>query len=364
MPATQPRRLVVIIQVPPFSPSRPLGGAEAVAADLANGLAGRGDAEVRVLCGAWPDQRRPPRRRWSATLSSEPAFPISRQWRESGRPLLDLRLAAERLLDRADAVVCFERAPEGFDRPYTTVLGGIAYRHCTEAISDGGWTRLIVPSSLVRQHAVGLRPTRAREVFVVPNGVDARIFKLAARTRPRSDALIGLLASRPDPEKGLERAVRVLHDGTADGQRSRLFCFEQDSALTSAPTGAGTARVELCVLPWKRRPQLASMYRRADVTLCVGDGPEGFGLAAAESVACGTPVLSRDRGFVPQLLPPGHGIVTLNSLGDRPDELLPVLRQAAKDARSRGSAQIHARYALGRFVSEMRTLLLSEQQVR
>lgn len=33
----------------------------------------------------------------------------------------------------------------------------------------------------------------------------------------------------------------------------------------------------------------AGVYRQADMTLCLGNAAEGFGLVAAESVACGTP---------------------------------------------------------------------------
>jgi glycosyltransferase involved in cell wall biosynthesis len=52
---------------------------------------------------------------------------------------------------------------------------------------------------------------------------------------------------------------------------------------------------------------MAELFASADLTLCLGSAPEGFGLVCVESVLCGTPVLARDAGAQLSLLPPGHG---------------------------------------------------------
>lgn len=53
---------------------------------------------------------------------------------------------------------------------------------------------------------------------------------------------------------------------------------------------------------------MPALYHEADLTLCLSEIPEGFGLAAAESVASGTPVLATRSGFLGRMLPAGHGL--------------------------------------------------------
>src|SRR5207249_2097482 len=67
--------------------------------------------------------------------------------------------------------------------------------------------------------------------------------------------------------------------------------------------------VTVADLPWRARDAMPELYRQADLTICFSGIPEGFNLAAVESIACGTPVLAWPAGALGTLFPPGHGIV-------------------------------------------------------
>lgn len=55
----------------------------------------------------------------------------------------------------------------------------------------------------------------------------------------------------------------------------------------------------------KQGADLLSAYRAADVVLIPSDFEESFCLVAAESLACGTPVVASDRGALPDTVGPG-----------------------------------------------------------
>jgi glycosyltransferase involved in cell wall biosynthesis len=93
------------------------------------------------------------------------------------------------------------------------------------------------------------------------------------------------------------------------------------------------AGVDVQVLPWHPREAMPDLYRRADLTVCFSGVPEGFGLTAVESVACGTPVLAWPAGAVAELLPAGHGLVLAERDATPPEWAAATQRAVAVGAR-------------------------------
>ncbi len=138
---------------------------------------------------------------------------------------------------------------------------------------------------------------------VVHNGLDLR----GAPFRPdeeRGDELC--FVGRMVPEKGIVEAIDVAR---RSGRR----------LLVAAKVGAGAAEVDYhrqVVEPAMRTAdveylgELSSADRdlllaRCHATLMPGAWPEPFGLVAIESLACGTPVLSRPVGALPEIVREG-----------------------------------------------------------
>jgi glycosyltransferase involved in cell wall biosynthesis len=205
----------------------------------------------------------------------------------------------------------------------------------------------IVPSDYLRrciQATVGESGLRQLEpVEVIPNGIDLDVYtpgKGSQRRRnhvpngaqrsdgversddterpdrqnglvevaPRRPGEIVLLhPHRPDPRKGIEQALQVVQAlrSQRTPQEARLVRLlvprhvdaRADPGVAAYYEDVERRARELGVAdsiefhPWYDEPGMAALYRFADVTLCLGNFIESFGLTAYESLACGTPVV-------------------------------------------------------------------------
>jgi glycosyltransferase involved in cell wall biosynthesis len=358
-----PAARVGILLVPDFTPHRPLGGAEAIADCLARRLSEH--CEVVVFHGHPPDEPASPEpRRHGPTLEAVAAFPRTGPVCYGGTLGLALAPAVARRLADCHVLLSFERVLAGSPAPVNyAVLGGICYPHCVEVVRSGLWDRLIVPSRFIQEAAIRHGADSGR-VAVVPKGVDVRRFSPRPVEGAHTDCLVALVPSRPDWGKGLERALALARLRSRHLRPVAVHCFRQRSF--SASPGfydelcSRAEGVELVLRDWVDRREMAQVYRSADLTLCLGDLPEGFGLTAVESVACGTPVLARPVGFLRDVLPQQHGLFfdegeqVTAGLADGLDEMA---RAGREDCRARGHPYVAAHYSEGSMVSAYRALI-------
>jgi glycosyltransferase involved in cell wall biosynthesis len=172
------------------------------------------------------------------------------------------------------------------------------YRAADEAVVLSNAFRRV----LVEEY--GVVPWR---VSVIPPGVDLERFSPGDRSSARrqleleDDELVAIAARRLVPRMGLD----VLVDAW-----SRL-----DGKRTLVVVGDGPSRTELGRLAADRGAPvrflgrvddatLVAAYRAADVAVLPSLELEGFGLAALEALACGTPVVGTDAGGLPEVLAP------------------------------------------------------------
>lgn len=217
--------------------------------------------------------------------------------------------------------------------------------------------RLLV---LSRHFAEGLRrwhPGLRPPVDIVPGGVDFRRFAppgdraALRRDLGLSDAdFLAVAVRRLDPRMGLDLLVEAF---------ARLAAVEPRAVLWL--TGRGEAeqglRLQIERLGLEERVRLLGfvpddviprLLGAADVALMPSLDLEGFGLATAESLACGTPVLGSRAGATPELLEPlDPGLLFASGSSDaladrllaavRRPESLPSREQCASFARERFS---------------------------
>ncbi len=183
-------------------------------------------------------------------------------------------------------------------------------------------------------HRVG-----AGNVVIVPLGVDPEAF--GPRFEPNGDARGALLimASRLSREKQPEIAVEAVRELVRRRVRVRLV-VAGDGPLRRQLEGASSGLPITWLGFVASRPELAGLYRAADIALAPGP-VETFGLAALEALACGTPAVVNWRSALPEIIA-NAGRVSAGcgfSFADAVEELLaepaePLRRAARRRAES------------------------------
>lgn len=181
----------------------------------------------------------------------------------------------------------------------------------------------------------------ARNVAHVPLGVDLEVFHSDARQRASTGGTPGTIhlvcAGRLSKEKRPVLAIEALRVLLARGRRAHLV------VAGDGPQGeelrARKARLPITFTGHVGdRRALAALLAGADVALAPCP-VESFGLSVLEALACGTPVVTSDRGAAPELLVPGAGLGAAGdptSVADAVEHLLAVpAEQRALAARTR-----------------------------
>jgi len=182
--------------------------------------------------------------------------------------------------------------------------------------------RVITSSELSRReirHDFGVADAR---IANVGNGLDTGIFRpLPAVERvPRELLCIGRAS---DPNKGIDTLLEALALLPED---VRLTLVDEDHALHLVHTRGRELGVEARVTITGRVAQerLVELYNRATLVV-VPSRYEGFGLPAAEAMACGTPVVASNAGALPEVMRAGGG-GTLARVAD-PGSLAAAVRE-------------------------------------
>jgi alpha-1,6-mannosyltransferase len=171
-----------------------------------------------------------------------------------------------------------------------------------------GFATVVCPS---RFAAAEFTRVGATNVSVVPLGVDLDVFHPhRARERPADaggdDNEVRIVCvGRLSREKRPEVAIETLRALRAGGVAARLWMVGDGPRRRALEANARELPVVFAGHVHDRRA-LAGLLARADVALAPCPY-ETFGLAALEALACGTPVVTPDRGALPELVQAGQG---------------------------------------------------------
>jgi glycosyltransferase involved in cell wall biosynthesis len=296
------------------------GGAELALARVAAGLARRGvGSRVVSMTEAGPVASRLAAARVPVvTLGMRPGWADPRAVARLRAQLASVRPdVIQTWMYHADLLGTIARGPSrqpllvwsvrasNVDMEHYGVLSGLTRRACAWL---SGRPDAVISNSRVGAefHArIGYRPRRWE---IVPNGVDAEVFKPDAASRAAlrrelsiaADAQVVGLVARLDPMKGhaifLEAARSMLRANdrlwillAGTGVRADAEPFR--SWLPALDAGA-RERVRLL----GRRDDIASVHAALDVACSASTFGEGFPNAIAEAMACGVPVVATDVG--------------------------------------------------------------------
>jgi glycosyltransferase involved in cell wall biosynthesis len=255
---------------------------------------------------------------------------------------LEHDLAVPRELGRMPGDVLWSPAqspPRRSPRPWVQTLHDLTplvFSHPLLARDAARWRRVgprlrqaaavIAVSRSTAVQAVKLLGVDPARIHVVPNGVDPEY-------RPDGPAVAGdrpylLWVGGWGPHKGAREACAAIA-GLADAG------FPQELVMAGPQNDWMRAQLERDVATAPRPdrvriagyvPDLAALYRGADAVL-VTSRAEGFGLPAAEAMACGRAVIAFDNTSLPEVVGDGGVLVP----DGRVDALVDALRRVLGD---------------------------------
>jgi glycosyltransferase involved in cell wall biosynthesis len=191
------------------------------------------------------------------------------------------------------------------------------------------------------QSDFGVRPER---VAMLANGLDTELFS-PDPALARAPAELLCVARASDPNKGVRTLIAALARlpepitlTLVDDPASEARRWAREAGCADRLTLTG--RIETAAL--------VQLYRRATLVV-VPSRFEGFGLPAAEAMACGTPVVASDAGALPEVVGTGGGGVLVPP--DSPEALAKAITSLLEqpDARralsERARTRVEASYA-------------------
>ena len=154
-------------------------------------------------------------------------------------------------------------------------------------------------SAATIQRDFGVRPER---IVNVTNGLDTELFSPDPHV-PREDKTLLCVGRASDPNKGIRTLIEALARLPGDVRLTLVDSADSEAQKWATELGC-RERLELA----GRVPQdeLIRLYRSATVVV-VPSRYEGFGLPAAEAMACGTPVVATNAGALAEVMATGRG---------------------------------------------------------
>jgi D-inositol-3-phosphate glycosyltransferase len=163
--------------------------------------------------------------------------------------------------------------------------------------------------------------------IVIHNGVDTTLFRPADDCRPRRRFVC---VRRLVPRNGVGTLLAAWRSAGLEGWELVIVGDGSSRAMLERDAG------DLDGVEFRRRlpsDELAELIRTAWATVVPTTSGEGFGLVAAESQACGTPVIAARQGALVEVVRDGVDGVLVEA--GSPPQLAAAIRGLAQDAQYR-----------------------------
>jgi glycosyltransferase involved in cell wall biosynthesis len=171
---------------------------------------------------------------------------------------------------------------------------------------------------------------------MVANGLDTELFS-PDPALAKAPAELLCVARASDPNKGVHTLIAAL----ARLPESVTLTLVDDPASEARRWAREAGCADRLTLTGRiATDALVQLYRRATLVV-VPSRFEGFGLPAAEAMACGTPVVASDAGALPEVVGTGGGGVLVPP--DSPEALAKAIRSLLEQPDTRQALGRHAR---------------------
>jgi glycosyltransferase involved in cell wall biosynthesis len=165
--------------------------------------------------------------------------------------------------------------------------------------------RTVVLSKFMRRELLSFVPQVEPRCQVIPGGLD--LDKFAPGTPPGDGSgPLMFTARRFVPRTGVRELVRAMPQIRAEHPGARLAIAGSGPLASEIELLIHQLGLGSCVLLLGEvgEQELVDWYRRANLVVMPTQQLEGFGLTAAEAMACGTPVLATPVGALPEVVGP------------------------------------------------------------
>lgn len=193
-------------------------------------------------------------------------------------------------------------------------------------------TRILTVSDYIRNR-VATCSKQDDKTITVHNGIDLDAFaRPSSITREqigcKADDFILVFSGRLIPEKGIMELVRALK---ALGEQPRIKLMiigssfydnsHKDNAFTSElKSNASEVGDRIFFTGYIKHEQMSDYLKLADVAVLPSTWEEPFGLTVVEGMAAGLPIITTDRGGIPEMVTTDNAII-LPFPGDLTDSL-------------------------------------------
>jgi len=183
---------------------------------------------------------------------------------------------------------------------------------------------------------------RLEQYHVVPNGVDQQIFFVDPHVKRKKNLLVAT-ASADTPLKGLPVLIDAFAQLAAEHPNLELKIIGR---LRDGPTKNAIAKhgieQRISFQSGLEPSQIADLFRQATIALSASLF-EGFGLPAAEAMACGAPVIVSDGGALPEVAANAGIIVPKGDATAMAQAIADLLADAEQQANLSKAAALRAK---------------------